>query len=263
MLSPLKWSHLIVPLVPSSMAPDLIHYFAPFILGIPSDEGNSDLLNSLPSDVTLVDLDVGRVILATSLGGEEASNSRSRPLRSQMLHFAEILGEIFGKQICSDSWCCDSPFSNGGYCAADADQAEMVRCNIFGNAFSSVTEVCFQIMTELLAGANSCCYLIKEVNEESEDKKYIQTSQSRGESSILFDEERFFHIKNMRAQGLYMPLLPDSMLHLSHTRCTGLRSCTDLALIPGDFDLVFETFLRSQGMSTYISAYKESCMVYW
>lgn len=37
MLKPLKWCHLLVPLVPSALAKDLIQYPAPFILGMPSE----------------------------------------------------------------------------------------------------------------------------------------------------------------------------------------------------------------------------------
>jgi hypothetical protein len=63
---------LLVPLVPSALALDLLQYPAPFILGISSeDPGNMDALRSLPADVTLVDLDVGRVILAPSFAHDD------------------------------------------------------------------------------------------------------------------------------------------------------------------------------------------------
>lgn len=38
MLKPLKWCHLLVPLVPSALAKDLVQYPAPFILGMNSEE---------------------------------------------------------------------------------------------------------------------------------------------------------------------------------------------------------------------------------
>ena len=38
MLKPLKWCHLIVPRVPSSLAADLLQYPAPFILGMPAQD---------------------------------------------------------------------------------------------------------------------------------------------------------------------------------------------------------------------------------
>ena len=67
LLKPLKWCHLLVSWVPLALAGDLLQYLAPFILGMPSeDPGNMDLICELPEDVTLVDLDVGCIILAPS-----------------------------------------------------------------------------------------------------------------------------------------------------------------------------------------------------
>lgn len=117
MLRPLTWSHLLVPLVPSALASDLIQYPAPFILGIPSEEkANMDLLNNLPNDVTLVDLDVGRVILAPAFAldnemvrGTEDATLTARALRSQVLYLAQSLGSVFGSCLSRDTWCCDSP----------------------------------------------------------------------------------------------------------------------------------------------------------
>ena len=117
MLAPLKWCHLLVPLVPSALAKDLIQYPAPFILGMPSeDPGVMDILNELPMDVTLVDLDVGRVILAPefSLDNSNAPKDQNiseamHTLRSQVLYLAQILGSLFGAKLFRDAWSCDSP----------------------------------------------------------------------------------------------------------------------------------------------------------
>lgn len=117
LLKPLKWSHLLVPLVPASLASDLIQYPAPFILGIPSqDSDNMDILGNLPKDVTLVDLDVGRVILAPAFGKDNEmvrkstdSEATAKALRSQTLYFAQALGIVFGNALTPDTWCCDSP----------------------------------------------------------------------------------------------------------------------------------------------------------
>ena len=65
------------------------------------------LLNSLPADVTLVDLDVGRVILASRLANEEGMNAGM--LRSQVLFLAETLGSVFGCKMQGPTWRCDSP----------------------------------------------------------------------------------------------------------------------------------------------------------
>ena len=75
LMKPLKWSHLQVPLVPVSMMNELIHYPAPFVLGCPTDEKESvSILNALPSDVTLIDLDVGRVILASDFTNDASKS---------------------------------------------------------------------------------------------------------------------------------------------------------------------------------------------
>ena len=100
LLKPLKWTHLQVPLVPASMMNELIHYPAPFLLGIPSDEKESAAtLSTLPNDVTLVDLDVGRVILAehsvfasgSSAAEEDTSEAIGGALRSQSKNSRFIL----------------------------------------------------------------------------------------------------------------------------------------------------------------------------
>ena len=116
LLSPLSWSHLLVPLVPGALAGDLIQYPAPFILGIPSeDDENRDHLGNLPKDVTLIDLDVGRVILAPEFGQDNEMVRRSSDteataiaLRSQVLYLAQAVGSIFGNKLRPKTWCCDS-----------------------------------------------------------------------------------------------------------------------------------------------------------
>lgn len=117
MLRPLKWSHLLVPLVPAALSNDLIQYPAPYILGIPAqDAENMEILGNLPKDVTLVDLDVGRVILAPAFGkdndmvrGTENSEVTARALRSQVLYLAQALGNVFGNILRKDTWGCDNP----------------------------------------------------------------------------------------------------------------------------------------------------------
>lgn len=117
LMRPLKWSHLLVPLVPASLASDLLQYPAPFILGVPSqDADNMEILGSLPKDVTLVDLDVGRVILAPAFGHDNEmvrkssdAEATAMALRSQTLYLAQALGGIFGNALRPDTWCCDSP----------------------------------------------------------------------------------------------------------------------------------------------------------
>ena len=110
-----------VPLVPASLAGDLIQYPAPFILGVTSEEAeNAQLIGNLPKDVTLVDLDVGRVILAPSFGHDNEmvrrtkdSEATARALRAQVLYLAQSLGGVFGANLKPSTWCCDSPSIGG------------------------------------------------------------------------------------------------------------------------------------------------------
>jgi hypothetical protein len=150
LIEPLKWCHLWVPLVPSALGRDLIQYPAPFIIGMPSeDPANVELLNNLPNDVTLVDLDVGRVILAPSfsqdldsLRGDENVDVTSNALRSQVLYLAQALGGIIGANLHEQAWRCDSPLSS-----LSPELNVSVK-----RGFDSVRNVCGEFVSELLEG---------------------------------------------------------------------------------------------------------------
>eukprot|EP00977_Amphora_coffeiformis_P000304 scaffold83_cov181-Amphora_coffeaeformis.AAC.31 len=241
MLQPLNWCHLIVPRVPANLAADLLQYPAPFILGLPSDEpGVMELVRNLPEDVTLVDLDVGRVILAPSfahaseLGRGYSSDTDSlAALRSQVLFLAQSLGTVFGASIDAPLWACDRPSSIYN----EEDQAGATR-------FGRLRQACRDFIEELLAGTTSCCYWI----EESAGQ--ISDSRSRCDPTVFFDEDHFFHLKNKRSQEPYEPL------------CGPNSSSRHLSLALEEFDLIFELFLRCQSMSMYIGGLDKSRMVY-
>lgn len=84
---------------------------------------------------------------------------------------------------------------------------------------------------------------------------------------MLFDEERFFHIKNLRAQRRYMPLLMGKQYYPTFVAedifDQPTSTDTSLALSLDDFDLVLEAFLRCQGMSTFISSRQRTTMAFW
>ena len=254
LMKPLKWSHLQVPLVPVSMMNELIHYPAPFMLGCPTDGRESvSILNSLPNDVTLVDLDVGRVILASEFANDASRsvegsgsgeyNDISGALRSQVLYLAECLGGAFGVAIKQNSWCVDSPFQ-----AMPTDTKASLSMS-GADIFSEVHKIASSFVSELLSGIHACCIWI----EEEQDSELTSTA-ARNDSAILFDEDQFFHIKNMRAEGRYTPLIkePD---------CIGV---TNFTISLDNSDLVLETFLRTQCLSSYISdADKERGWLWW
>ena len=152
-MKPLKWSHLQVPLVPVSMMNELIHYPAPFVLGCPTDEKESvSILNALPSDVTLIDLDVGRVILASDFANDASKSANegsddviAGALRSQILFLAESLGGAFGVAIYQNSWCADSPHQA---------MSKNIASHPVGGAdiFSEVLKISSSFVTEFLSG---------------------------------------------------------------------------------------------------------------
>lgn len=155
LLEPLSWSHLLVPLVPSALALDLLQYPAPFILGISSeDPGNMDALRSLPADVTLVDLDVGRVILAPSFAhddelvrGSETRTVTQAALRSQVLYLAQSLGLLCGPRLHERMWNVDSPATS----LAVETQSGL-------SDTEKLQSVCRSFLVELLTGTSSCCF---------------------------------------------------------------------------------------------------------
>lgn len=241
LLDPLKWSHLLVPMVPATLAGDLVQYPAPFILGVPSEEAeNEELIGKLPRDVTLVDLDVGRVILAPEFGLDNEMVRKSddpadvaSALRSQVLYLAQALGSTFAERLKPHTWLCDlvsrsSPPSIGSPPTLTTE-------------LEGLKETAKNFVAELLDGVSACCYWIEEVT---------QTEGAVGEPTVLFDEDKFFEIKNHRAKESHKPLFAEA-------------SVESLALNLTDFDLVLESFLRCQSMSTYISSRSKTDMVYY
>ena len=241
MLQPLKWCHLMVPRVPANLIADLIQYPAPFVLGLPSDEpGVLELIKDLPDEITLVDLDVGRVILAPSFAHANElsrvscneSDTRSA-LRTQVLYLAQSLGSVFGASIDGPLWACDRPL---------VDQT--AGGGVGPSRFDRLLTACHAFVEELLAGTTSCCYWIEEAIDPTSE------GQSRSDPTVFFDEDHFFHLKNKRSHESYEPLLG--------THATSAH----LSLALEDFDLFFELFLRCQSMSMYIGTLDKSLMVY-
>lgn len=232
LLRPLKWCHLMVARVPASLAGDLLQYPAPFILGLPSeDPGVMDLIRALPEDVTLVDLDVGRVILAPSFAHDSELGRRTftnvdtaRAIRSQVLYLAQSLGVVFGAQLDAQTWSSDNPFT----LMTNLLERQQPR-----SQFSSLRNICQDFIQELLAGTSSCCYWVEEALTEGD-------TTTAAVSTVLFDEDRFFHIKKSRERNGFAPLF-------------GKRSqTTELALSLLDFDLIIELLLRCQCVNAYI-----------
>jgi hypothetical protein len=251
--------------VPAALATDLIQYPAPFILGISSEEDeNRDLLGSLPTDVTLIDLDVGRVILAPSFGQDNEMVRRSadaeataRALRSQVLYLAQALGSVFGASLRPETWCCDSPSpkqapeevgkswdSATGINSLRTSAQSFIDELLQGMNIVTSFAFAFLFANHLLSlpeGVTSCCYWIEEV---------AQSYGASVEPTVLFDEDKFFGIKNQRASKACTHLFPKDQ--------NG-----ELALSLDDFDLVLESFLRCQSMSSYISSRPKTEMVYY
>lgn len=228
-----------VPLVPATLAGDLVQYPAPFILGIPSEQAqNEELIGNLPRDVTLVDLDVGRVILAPDFGLDndmvrkaDDPVATASALRSQVLYLAQTLGSIFGSRMKPQTWLCDHCSQPGTILLAEPKPTDVEGLKDAAKSF----------VVELLEGVSACCFWIEEA---------AQTYGVAGEPTVLFDEDKFFEIKDHRASVAHKPLFPKA-------------TQGELALNLNDFDLVIESFLRCQSMSTYISSRPKTDMVFY
>ena len=250
LLRPLGWSHLIVPLAPPALAQDLVQYPAPFIIGVALDnKGSMDLLKTLPMDITLVDVDVGRVILTQEFShhfestGVKDLEATTSALRSQVLNLAESIGNLIGVHQSDSIWRCDSPMTESITGVSSDMKVEAVQ--IIAKAF----------IRELCAGLNTCCYWIEE----------DIIDDSSVERDVFFDEDRFLNLKKLRSEGSYLPLFEDRDLaqaHVDETSCE-LDARPLLALNPKEFGLVLQTFLRGQSFSSYISSQKKESMAYW
>ena len=107
----------------------------------------------------------------------------------------------------------------------------------------------------LSIGYHTCCFWVGEgfSNKEKEDKDCI----------VLFDEDRFVHIKGLRAEEKYLPLLNSAQAPPHNFPHTRLSAKSNYALDPDDFDLVIKVFLRGQSMSSFISSTEKKEMAFW
>lgn len=121
------------------------------MLGFPTDEKDSvAVLSSLPNDVTLIDLDVGRVILASKFVNDKKAQGASDEvaagvLRSQVLFLAETVGGQFGAAIYRNSWCSDSPFKST---PSNRNMQHMED----DDSFSKILNISGEFISELLSG---------------------------------------------------------------------------------------------------------------
>lgn len=134
LLKPLQWCHLHVPMVPASLIADLLQYPAPFLLGLDSS-GSADIVRDLPGDVTLVDLDVGRVILGVS--------DDHRP---SILALAQHVGTTLGQRVDPETWFCDKILQK--------TQSKV--------GFAALRACCQEFCQTLVSKTTSCCYKVND-----------------------------------------------------------------------------------------------------
>jgi len=190
----LDWTHLFVLLVQLALVEDLVQYPAPFILGIPSDDCSGvELVKSLQDDVTLVNIDVGCMILAQrfagDFGGKDGGLQVVVKLIAHALYLVEGLWTVLGSLQCEMVWCCDSPslgtvgFGGGG--GWDGVEEAIKKVEVL----RSMTG---EFIRELLTGSTICYFWME---GEAQPKPSQQNTVFSGDTSILFDEDRFFHLK--------------------------------------------------------------------
>jgi len=100
-----------------------------------------------------------------------------------------------------------------------------------------------EVYTACAQGIPSCCLWMEERRPSAE---------SPNDSVIIFDEDRYFSIKSHRAEGS-APLF-DSKATKHKER--------NFALNIEYFDLILETFLRTQCLSTFISRERRDLMLF-
>lgn len=235
LLAPLEWPHLTVPIVPSNLAVDLIQYPAPFLIGLCSKEKDNQDIFNFPKDVTVIELDLGRVMLGDNYASSGDSKGASAELRLQVIYLAEELGACLGSILSPEVWRCEDPFY-----VCNNDEKEKSAVNVSG----TVRTLCQEFITELTEGVDSCCMWIEEGD-----------SDMNQEGIVLFDEDRFFHLKDLRSKKRNASLLAGE---LSSSEVT-----SKFAIGLDDFDLILETFLRGQAMSVFISGREKKSMTYW
>jgi hypothetical protein len=219
------------------------------------DPGILDLIQDLPDDITLVDLDVGRVILAPTFAHNADIRKESaladdvttaRAIRSQVLYLAQSLGTVFGSCMDPGTWKCDR-LSGPLTTDFNADEQQQVRSSA-STPFDRLKAVCHDFLQELLAGTTSCCYWVEEATSSTSPPNTI-------EPTVLFDEDRFFRLKNQRFQKQQQ-----GQKHGSHqATATSFQpllrppqDSTRLALSCDGWWLVMEILLRCQNMNDYI-----------
>jgi hypothetical protein len=236
LIAPLEWPHLTVPTVPSHVAVNLIHYPVPFLIGLCSQDKDNQEISNVPKDITVVDLDLGRVVLGEKYASSGDSQESSSELRLQVINLAEELGAHLGSIISPEIWRCEDPL----YVSSGNTNHEMTEA---GNVCQSVRSFCQEFIAELTAGVDSCCVWIEEGDLEMKQ-----------ESMVLFDEDRFFHLKDLRSKHTHSPLVISE---------ESGEAVGKFAIGLDEFDLILETFLRGQAMSAFISSRAKESMAYW
>lgn len=84
------------------------------------------------------------------------------------------------------------------------------------------------------------------------------------ECNILFDEDRFFHLKRLRHSGTYGPLFHEDYFENSDDdEYPRLDVNSSFALSLDHFNIIIETFLRGQLLSVYLSSRRKQTMSFW
>ena len=139
-----------------------------------------------------------------------------------------------------------------------------------------------------MIGCNTCCFWIEEeeslspeLSQENDGMIKKKRGKTEKECSILFDEDRFYHLKRLRSKGSYIPLFNDKDYHVSSSNpeeamtnkenknndteraFSKLNNEYSYALSPDHFYLILNTFLRGQLMSVYLSSQSKDSMCFW
>ncbi len=172
LLYPLSWKHVYLPLVPRQLASTLPQCPVPFFLGVPADYLVDESSVKIPDDVTVLDLDTGR------LSGSFITPTPMQQQLDQLDDIHEELVKLLVPEI-EDFYClvgsCNKPEKRQQqlHSSDDDEGLELSVRLLFRNAVS-----------KLLTGASECCVTIRTGTFEStrlfHESAFAQFKHSQG-----------------------------------------------------------------------------------
>ncbi len=133
-----------------------------------------------------------------------------------------------------------------------------------------------------MKGSGSCCFWIEEerASSTSPPEEGDLNANTTTEYNVLFDEDRFYYLKRLRSNGMYIPLFNDddfspctssfpdaacssAVAGAASVLMSKLDTQSTYSLSMDHFNLVIDTFLRGQLLSSHLSSRSKETMSFW